>query len=123
MGLAGTRRMSIAVCKGGGCGCGEGRQAGRQARRARQAWTHTEVVLEARRTRGARGFATWPRPWPASLPTMPSLVCVALCARAAPHPTPPHPRGLPQVKADILDWHGDHVHTNYHGMFNALREK
>jgi membrane-bound transcription factor site-1 protease len=25
------------------------------------------------------------------------------------------------VRHDILDWHGDHPHTNYHEMFNALR--
>ena len=25
-----------------------------------------------------------------------------------------------QVKSDILDWHGDHPHTNFHTMFDAL---
>ena len=25
------------------------------------------------------------------------------------------------MRHDILDWHGDHPHTNYHDMFNALR--
>ena len=25
------------------------------------------------------------------------------------------------MRNDILDWHGDHPHTNYHDMFNALR--
>ncbi|EFN59013.1 hypothetical protein CHLNCDRAFT_33771 [Chlorella variabilis] len=27
------------------------------------------------------------------------------------------------VRHDILDWHGDHPHTNYHDMFNALRDE
>lgn len=27
-----------------------------------------------------------------------------------------------QVTSDILDWHGDHPHTNYHDMYDALRE-
>lgn len=26
-----------------------------------------------------------------------------------------------QVRHDILDWHGDHPHTNFHDMYNALR--
>lgn len=26
-----------------------------------------------------------------------------------------------QVKHDILDWHGDHPHTNFHDMYNFLR--
>jgi hypothetical protein len=26
-----------------------------------------------------------------------------------------------QVRHDILDWHGDHPHTNYHDMYDALR--
>ncbi|CAL8462817.1 g2351 [Coccomyxa elongata] len=31
------------------------------------------------------------------------------------------PRDSLDVRNDILDWHGDHPHTNYHDMFNALR--
>ena len=27
------------------------------------------------------------------------------------------------VKSDILDWHGDHPHTNFHGMYDALRDR
>ena len=27
-----------------------------------------------------------------------------------------------QVRNDILDWHGDHPHTNYHDLYDALRE-
>lgn len=33
------------------------------------------------------------------------------------------PRDNLDVKSDILDWHGDHPHTNFHGMFNTLRDK
>jgi membrane-bound transcription factor site-1 protease len=33
------------------------------------------------------------------------------------------PRDSLDVRQDILDWHGDHPHTNYHDMFNALRDK
>ncbi|KAM7276499.1 hypothetical protein ACFE04_018365 [Oxalis oulophora] len=32
------------------------------------------------------------------------------------------PRDSLDVRNDILDWHGDHLHTNYHIMFNMLRE-
>jgi hypothetical protein len=28
----------------------------------------------------------------------------------------------PQVRSDILDWHGDHPATNYHDMYDALRD-
>lgn len=27
-----------------------------------------------------------------------------------------------QVRNDILDWHGDHPHTNYHATYDALRD-
>ncbi|CAD7699725.1 unnamed protein product [Ostreobium quekettii] len=30
------------------------------------------------------------------------------------------PRDNLDIKNDILDWHGDHLHTNYHDMFNYL---
>jgi len=30
------------------------------------------------------------------------------------------PRDNLDVKADVLDWHGDHPHTNYHGMYDSL---
>jgi membrane-bound transcription factor site-1 protease len=33
------------------------------------------------------------------------------------------PRDSLDVRQDILDWHGDHPHTNYHDMFNSLRDK
>ena len=33
------------------------------------------------------------------------------------------PRDNLEAKNDILDWHGDHPHTNYHGMYDALRDK
>lgn len=33
------------------------------------------------------------------------------------------PRDNLDAKNDILDWHGDHPHTNYHGMYDALRDK
>lgn len=32
------------------------------------------------------------------------------------------PRDSLDVRNDILDWHGDHLHTNFHGMFDALRD-
>ncbi|CAM6083630.1 unnamed protein product [Calypogeia fissa] len=32
------------------------------------------------------------------------------------------PRDSLDVRNDILDWHGDHIHTNFHGMFNSLRD-
>ncbi|GMH16564.1 hypothetical protein Nepgr_018405 [Nepenthes gracilis] len=32
------------------------------------------------------------------------------------------PRDSLDVRADILDWHGDHIHTNFHTMFNMLRD-
>lgn len=35
----------------------------------------------------------------------------------------PAPRDNLDVKSDILDWHGDHIHTNFHGLFNALRDE
>ncbi len=31
------------------------------------------------------------------------------------------PRDDLQVRHDILDWHGDHPHTNFHEMYNYLR--
>ncbi|CAI9264604.1 unnamed protein product [Lactuca saligna] len=33
------------------------------------------------------------------------------------------PRDSLSVHNDILDWHGDHLHTNFHSMFNVLREE
>lgn len=32
------------------------------------------------------------------------------------------PRDSLDVRNDILDWHGDHLHTNYHIMYNMLRD-
>ena len=32
------------------------------------------------------------------------------------------PRDSLEVKSDILDWHGDHPHTNFHDMYDVLRE-
>lgn len=32
------------------------------------------------------------------------------------------PRDSLDVHNDILDWHGDHLHTNFHIMFNMLRD-
>ncbi|GMH39212.1 hypothetical protein BSKO_07110 [Bryopsis sp. KO-2023] len=32
------------------------------------------------------------------------------------------PRDNLDIKNDILDWHGDHPHTNFHNMFDYLRE-
>ena len=32
------------------------------------------------------------------------------------------PRDSLDVRNDILDWHGDHPHTNYHNMYDALRD-
>ena len=32
------------------------------------------------------------------------------------------PRDTLEVRSDILDWHGDHPHTNYHMMYDALRQ-
>nr|AUS89414.1 SITE-1 protease [Sesuvium portulacastrum] len=32
------------------------------------------------------------------------------------------PRDSLDVRNDILDWHGDHLHTNFHTMFNMLRD-
>uniref|UniRef100_A0A7N0ZYW1 Uncharacterized protein n=1 Tax=Kalanchoe fedtschenkoi TaxID=63787 RepID=A0A7N0ZYW1_KALFE len=32
------------------------------------------------------------------------------------------PRDSLDVRNDILDWHGDHLHTNYHLMYNMLRD-
>jgi membrane-bound transcription factor site-1 protease len=32
------------------------------------------------------------------------------------------PRDSLEVHTDILDWHGDHLHTNFHGMFDSLRD-
>lgn len=34
---------------------------------------------------------------------------------------PPPPPSTKQ--SDILDWHGDHLATNYHDLYNALRDK
>ncbi|KAI3781823.1 hypothetical protein L2E82_11849 [Cichorium intybus] len=33
------------------------------------------------------------------------------------------PRDSLSVRNDILDWHGDHLHTNFHLMFDTLREE
>lgn len=33
------------------------------------------------------------------------------------------PRDSLEVRNDILDWHGDHPHTNYYGLYNALRDE
>lgn len=36
--------------------------------------------------------------------------------------TSPLPTRPPiQVRHDILDWHGDHPHTNFHDVYNMLR--
>lgn len=32
------------------------------------------------------------------------------------------PKDSLDVRNDILDWHGDHLHTNFHVMFNTLRD-
>ncbi|PKA67192.1 membrane-bound transcription factor site-1 protease [Apostasia shenzhenica] len=32
------------------------------------------------------------------------------------------PRDSLDVRNDILDWHGDHLHTNFHTMYNMLRD-
>lgn len=32
------------------------------------------------------------------------------------------PRDSLEFKSDLLDWHGDHLHTNFHGFYNALRD-
>eukprot|EP01018_Ginkgo_biloba_P001924 Gb_20792 [translate_table: standard] len=32
------------------------------------------------------------------------------------------PRDSLDVRNDILDWHADHLHTNFHGMFDMLRD-
>lgn len=32
------------------------------------------------------------------------------------------PKDSLDVRNDILDWHGDHLHTNFHVMFNMLRD-
>uniref|UniRef100_A0A2P2J411 Uncharacterized protein MANES_16G115100 n=2 Tax=Rhizophora mucronata TaxID=61149 RepID=A0A2P2J411_RHIMU len=32
------------------------------------------------------------------------------------------PRDSLDVRNDILDWHGDHLHTNFHILFNLLRD-
>ncbi|XP_024539020.1 subtilisin-like protease SBT6.1 isoform X2 [Selaginella moellendorffii] len=32
------------------------------------------------------------------------------------------PRDSLDVRNDILDWHADHLHTNFHAMFDALRD-
>ncbi|KAG0631776.1 hypothetical protein M758_1G278300 [Ceratodon purpureus] len=77
----------------------------------------------------ARGESS-PRKWDCELPLKVSII-----------PTPPRekrilwdqfhsvryppgyiPRDSLDVRNDILDWHGDHLHTNYHGMFDALRD-
>jgi len=33
------------------------------------------------------------------------------------------PRDNLDVRNDILDWHGDHPHTNFHGLYNRLRDE
>lgn len=32
------------------------------------------------------------------------------------------PRDSLDVRNDILDWHGDHPHTNYHELYDKLRD-
>jgi membrane-bound transcription factor site-1 protease len=32
------------------------------------------------------------------------------------------PRDDLEIRHDILDWHGDHPHTNFHDMYNSLRD-
>lgn len=33
------------------------------------------------------------------------------------------PRDSLDVRNDILDWHGDHPHTNFHDLYNAMRSE
>jgi hypothetical protein len=33
------------------------------------------------------------------------------------------PRDNLDIKHDILDWHGDHLFTNFHGLYNYLRDR
>ncbi len=51
---------------------------------------------------------------------MHSTRAVASTAFLAPHYT--HDDPLMQVRNDILDWHSDHPHTNFHGLYDALRD-
>lgn len=47
------------------------------------------------------------------------LLCIASeTSSLSKHQTPL----LPQVRSDILDWHGDHPATNFHDMYDALRD-
>ena len=39
------------------------------------------------------------------------------------YPSPYVPRDNLDVKVDVLDWHGDHPHTNFHELFNHLRSR
>ncbi|GAB5364099.1 hypothetical protein AAMO2058_000940000 [Amorphochlora amoebiformis] len=39
------------------------------------------------------------------------------------YPSGYFPRDNLAIKSDILDWNGDHIHTNFNGMYNYLREK
>lgn len=32
------------------------------------------------------------------------------------------PRDNLDIKHDVLDWHGDHLFTNFHTLYNALRD-
>jgi membrane-bound transcription factor site-1 protease len=71
----------------------------------------------------------------------PKLSTVDMPVKAAIVPTPPRmkrvlwdqfhsikyppaylPRDNPDVRNDILDWHGDHLLTNYHTLYTFLRE-
>jgi membrane-bound transcription factor site-1 protease len=33
------------------------------------------------------------------------------------------PRDNLDIKHDILDWHGDHLFTNFHNLYNYLRDR
>lgn len=53
------------------------------------------------------------------------VLAAALCTSTSTShpPTRTHPTAhatRSQVRHDILDWHGDHPHTNYHDMTNSL---
>jgi hypothetical protein len=32
------------------------------------------------------------------------------------------PRDNLDIKHDVLDWHGDHLYTNFHTLYDSLRE-
>lgn len=44
------------------------------------------------------------------------LACTHTCTHAG-----YIPRDNLDIKHDVLDWHGDHLHTNYHKLLNHLR--